>query len=237
MRFLNSLKFLKRQRQLCPWLGLRLSCASGKLHDVFFFLLCYAVFPYSDFTLSTQLGSVSEILNMTIRTARFNIILLLFLCGAFLSGCKTTDEKAKAKEAATLSFHLEVNNDGTPTSGPIPIYRAQPFLVNVQKQPFLETTYISKVEVVDTDDGFVMRVNFDLGGASRLDGYTTSYNGHRIAILATWTEARWLAAPRISRRLNEGMLVFTPDCTRQEAERIANGVNNLVKKFAKPFVF
>ncbi|MGV3774217.1 MAG: hypothetical protein ACO1QB_15050 [Verrucomicrobiales bacterium] len=174
---------------------------------------------------------------MTIRSARFNIILLFFLSGAFLSGCKTTEEKTKAKEAAMISFHLEVNPDGTPTSGQVPIYREQPFFVNVQKVAFLDTSYVSKAEVVDTADGFVMRINFDPGGSARLDGYTASYKGQRICVMAQWTEARWLAAPRISRRLNEGILVFTPDCTRQEAERIVNGINNVVKKINKPFVF
>ena len=174
---------------------------------------------------------------MTIRAARFNIILLLFLCGAVLSGCKTTEEKAKKKEATIISFHLEVNPDGTPTSAPVPIYRAQPFMVNVQKVAFLDTSYIRKAEVVDTADGFVMRIWFEPGGAARLDGYTASYKGQRIAVMAQWTEARWLAAPRITHRLNEGVLVFTPDCNRREAERIVNGINNLVAKLSKPFVF
>jgi hypothetical protein len=174
---------------------------------------------------------------MKTRGPSFNIILFLFLGSILFAGCKTSEEKKKAKEAATLSFHLEVNADGSNTSAPVPVYRAQPFTVNVSKAPFLDTSYISKAEVVDTSDGFVMRIGFDPGGSAALDSYTASYKGQRIAILAQWTDARWLAAPRIVKRLKDGIFVFTPDCSRQEAERIANGVNNVVKKLNKPFVF
>ena len=44
------------------------------------------------------------------------------------------------------------------------------------------------------------------------------------------TEARWLAAPRISQRIKDGVLVFTPDATREEAERIVRGLNNVAIK-------
>ena len=41
---------------------------------------------------------------------------------------------------------------------------------------------------------------------------------------------RWLAAPVISHRISDGVLVFTPDATREEAEEIALGLNNVSKK-------
>ena len=41
---------------------------------------------------------------------------------------------------------------------------------------------------------------------------------------------RWLAAPVINRRISDGVLVFTPDATREEAEEIALGLNNVAKK-------
>ena len=43
-------------------------------------------------------------------------------------------------------------------------------------------------------------------------------------------EGRWLAAPRINKRIADGVLVFTPDATREEAEQIALGLNNLAQK-------
>jgi hypothetical protein len=43
-------------------------------------------------------------------------------------------------------------------------------------------------------------------------------------------DCRWLAAPVISHRIGDGVLVFTPDATREEAEEIALGLNNVAKK-------
>ncbi len=46
-----------------------------------------------------------------------------------------------------------------------------------------------------------------------------------LAVLLLW--------PRINRRISNGELVFTPDATREEAERIVKGVNNVSKKIAQ----
>ena len=43
-------------------------------------------------------------------------------------------------------------------------------------------------------------------------------------------KARWLAAPVISRRNSNGLLVFTPDADREEAAEIELGLNNLARK-------
>ena len=43
-------------------------------------------------------------------------------------------------------------------------------------------------------------------------------------------EGRWLAAPYIHNRTGDGVLLFTPDATRQEADNIAFGLNNVAKK-------
>jgi hypothetical protein len=43
-------------------------------------------------------------------------------------------------------------------------------------------------------------------------------------------ESRWLAAPVIPRRISNGVLTFTPDASREEADLIAIGLNNVAKK-------
>ena len=42
---------------------------------------------------------------------------------------------------ATLRFHLETNREPTPYNGPVPIYRANPIIVNVESDAVLEATY------------------------------------------------------------------------------------------------
>jgi len=43
-------------------------------------------------------------------------------------------------------------------------------------------------------------------------------------------QGRWLGAPRINQHISDGALIFTPDATREEAEQIALGLNNVVRK-------
>ena len=52
-------------------------------------------------------------------------------------------------------------------------------------------------------------------------------------IFSEFGQARWLAAPMINKRISDGNYVFTPDATREEAERIVRGVNNVIKSIAK----
>jgi preprotein translocase subunit SecD len=95
-----------------------------------------------------------------------------------------------------------------------------------------------KAEVVTIDEhgGFAIRIIFDEPGKFRLDNVTAANKGKRIVVMAQWTEVRWLAAPKINRRISDGVFVFTPDASREEAERIVNGLNNVIKKVRKPFV-
>jgi hypothetical protein len=70
-------------------------------------------------------------------------------------------------------------------------------------------------------------------GGWLLEQYTTANKGKHLAISAEFGEMRWLAAPKITQRLGEGRLVFTPDATREEAERIVDGVNRVAKRAQK----
>ena len=43
-------------------------------------------------------------------------------------------------------------------------------------------------------------------------------------------DPRWLAAPVFTKRITDGVLVFTPDCTREEADRIVKGLKLAIKR-------
>jgi hypothetical protein len=178
---------------------------------------------------------------MKIRWLRFNLYLCvaLPLALALAAGCQTEQRKRK-RQASTLSIHLEVHPDGTNLNAPVPIYRQQPVMVNVDKAAILTEVDLSEAQVVEVVGGFAIRIKFDRRGTWLLEQKTVDNHGRRFAIYCSFgpelKESRWLAAPIISRRISDGVLVFTPDATRAEADEIALGLNNvgrLVKKKTK----
>jgi preprotein translocase subunit SecD len=170
---------------------------------------------------------------MLIRQIPFNTYLVLALMTVLVAGCQTA-ETARKKELSTLRLHLEVNSDGTDRNSPVPVYRANPVLINVEKTPFVDESNVTEAKLTDTLGGFAIQIQFDRRGTWLLEEYSTAHKGKRFAIYSqfgnTATEARWLAAPRIPQRIANGLLVFTPDATREEAERMVRGLNNVARK-------
>lgn len=154
---------------------------------------------------------------------RFNIYLLLLA----LSGCGTLGKK---KEFSTIRFYLEVNPDGTDRNGPVPVHRTNPLYVNVQKEAFLKEGHLQRAYVVDATGGFEIRLEFGRKGRLLLEQYSTAYRGKRIAIFATFGESRFLGAPILNRSITDGIFTFTPDTSREEADRIVRGLNNVSDK-------
>jgi hypothetical protein len=166
------------------------------------------------------------------RWVRFNPYLLLTLAvlATAALGCQTG---AKRKELATLRLHLEVNPDGTDRNAPAAIGRAAPFYVNAETQPFLDETSVTQAWVVEGLGGFQLLVQFDRRGTWLLDQYSTVNKGKRVAIYSEFGQSRWLAAPVLANRITDGTLVFTPDATREEAERIVRGLLQVAKQVQK----
>jgi hypothetical protein len=173
---------------------------------------------------------------MKTRLVSFNIYLCLALLAGF-SGCKTTEEKTRNKEASTIRLHLEAYPDGTKHNSEVPVYRESPVLVNANREPFLTEGDVQEAAVVDTIGGFVIRIQFNRHGALVMEGITASNKGKRIAIQSHFGELRWLAAPLITRRIGDGILLFTPDASREESERVVRGLNNLVATLKKRDLF
>ena len=177
---------------------------------------------------------------MIIGRCRFNVYLLI-VCAALLAcGCaskKTKEEKEKEKQLSTLRLHMEVTASTEQFSVTVPIFRQRPVMITVDKDPFLTEANVEEAKVVDVLGGFALQIQFDHEGAMLLENYTTANPGRRIAIFSlfgkTKDESRWLGAPMISRRITNGLLIFTPDATREESERIALGLNNVHKKLLK----
>jgi hypothetical protein len=175
---------------------------------------------------------------MKIRLLRFNLYLsvALTLAGMLGAGCQTEEHKRK-HQTSTLAIHIETHPDGTNLSERVPIYRQQPVMINVDKEPVLSELNLSEAKVVDVVGGFAIRLQFNRQGIWILEERSVDSRGQRFAIRCTFgresKESRWLAAPIISRRITDGVLVFTPDATRAEADEIVLGLNNVARLVTK----
>jgi preprotein translocase subunit SecD len=171
---------------------------------------------------------------MTIRGRQFNTYLLVALAAALACGCQSSGDKQSKKLLSRLRLHLEMGSNQTKEGESIPVYREKPIWVNVQKTPFLTEANVTGASVVDEVGGYSLRIQFDQDGGVLLEECTTRNRGRRIAIFSQFAEElkdyRWLAAPVINRRITDGVLVFTPDATREEADEVAVGLNNVAKK-------
>jgi hypothetical protein len=174
---------------------------------------------------------------MLIRDFRFNTYLRLLavvLVTIAAAGCEATGKpKYGKKDQTSLRLFLEVNPDGSDRTETVKIGRERPFPVHVNREPFLTEANVERAEVVEAFGGFSIEVFFDKQGGWLLDLYTTSYKGKRVAIAAEFGQMRWLGAPVISKGRSDGRFVFVPDASREEAERIVHGLNQVAKMNGK----
>jgi preprotein translocase subunit SecD len=162
----------------------------------------------------------------------FNIILVLGIL--FLTGCETTASSRKGKkEVSTFRVHLETHKDTGDRTRQILFPREQPATLTIEVQPILTEANVAQASVTEGPDGFSLRVQLDRRGVWLLENYSATRIGRRLVIFSDFGRERWLAAPVISRRVPDGVLVFTPDATLEEAQRIARGLNYVAAKIRK----
>jgi preprotein translocase subunit SecD len=168
----------------------------------------------------------------------FNTYLELALVLAIGAGCASTASdgsanKKRQRQEAVLRLHLETNPDVAEHVGTATVGRTSPFTLTVEKKAFLTELNIVKADLIEAADSYALGVQFDQKGTWILDQYSTANKGRRIAVWAEFGEIRWIAAPRITQRLADGKVLFTPDVTREEAEKIVDGLNYVAEKIRK----
>lgn len=148
----------------------------------------------------------------------FNFYLLLALGACLLGGCKTN--KPKPPEAI-LRIHAEATED-TSFTRLIKVFKDETVTLKVYQTPLLSEQDLLAAKVVNALGGFAIALKFSPTGKWQLDQYTSLNIGRHYAIFAMFGKdpviTRWIAAPIISDRISDGMIIFTPDCTREEAE-------------------
>ena len=171
---------------------------------------------------------------MKLLARRFNIYLALAFLLGLACGCQTGKQE---KEVGALRVHIEVSPDLAGTSENISMLRSDPVLVTIKREPILTEANIVTAKVIDARGGFAIEIKFDENGTWLLEQYSAANPGRHFAVFAQWSEtpvtARWLAAPIITHRIAGGILAFTPDCSREEADQLVNGLNNIAKKIHK----
>ncbi len=165
---------------------------------------------------------------------RFNIYLVLGLVLLAGWGCRSV-APGRGKPLATLRVHLEAAPEEATMSREISFSRSNPMRLRVQRVALLDEGSVSEAKVIeDALGGFALQVQFNPHGTMLLEQATATNVGRRLVIFSEFgpklSNYRWLAAPLIRHRIQDGRLVFTPDATRQEAEEIAAALNRIAHK-------
>ena len=151
-----------------------------------------------------------------------------------LFGCKTSKPKP---QTAALRVHIETTPDRTGASQEISVLRSTPVLLTIKREPILSEANMVGAKIIEAQGGFAIEIKFDESGTWILEQYSAANPGRHFAIFAQWgdklSDGRWLAAPFISRRISNGTLSFTPDCSREEADKLVAGLNEAVKEISK----
>ena len=171
---------------------------------------------------------------MVFWTPRFNLYLALAAALALLCGCQTHKQKGPI---SALRVHIQTNPDSLGLSQNISVVRSDPVLLTIQKEPILTEANIVSAKAVDSPGGFAIEIQFDENGTWLLEQASAANPGGHFAIFGQWGDklatGRWLAAPLITHRIANGLLSFTADCSRAEADRLVLGLNNVAAQIRK----
>ena len=172
---------------------------------------------------------------MKFHPVRFNSYLLV-LVAACLAACETTHPSGSPKAAtgvATLRIHLETHPDplGLSRQITVGIEDAQTFFVTA---PMISEEALVAARLWEGNaDQFAIHLQFNREGQRTLEMLSMSYRGKRLALMSQFPEARWIGTVRMDRRIADGALLFRPEATREEAERIVHLLNGTVAKLKK----
>ena len=171
---------------------------------------------------------------MKVCGLRFNVYFVLAAATVLLCGCQTDKP---AKKTGALRVYIETNPGLEGTSQTITLLRSDPVVLTIAPEPILTEASIIAAKVIETPGGFAIEVRFDEMGATTLEQFTAANPGRHLAIYGEWggkpVTVRWLAAPLITHRIGDGVLAFTPDASRDEADELVLGLNNVAKKIQK----
>ena len=168
---------------------------------------------------------------MNFCARRFNLYLTLLLA-VVICGCGTFGKK-KPDKISAVRIHLEAPVGVPGQTRTVNVLRSNPVVVTVDTNPILTEQNLIGAELVETPGGFAVKLQFDETGGWMLEQSTAGNPGKHLVIFGQWgekvTEGRFLAIPLITGRNNTAVLSFTPDASREEAQRFVDGLNEVCK--------
>jgi len=161
---------------------------------------------------------------MDIDLRRFNLILLMAALLLSCNGCQTS----KSKEDETiLRIHVEAKEDSSFTRK-IKVFKDESVTMRVHEMTLLSHVDVVDAQVVEALGGFAIQFKLTPMGRWQMDQHSGLNIGRHYAIYTLYGKkpavSRWIAAPIISHRISNGVILFTPDATREEAEMIVKGL-------------
>jgi preprotein translocase subunit SecD len=146
-------------------------------------------------------------------------------------------KKEKPKLNKSLRVYVETKHDIEERSLPAVVGRSSPMKFMVEKLPILNEVHVESAALLDQPGSFQVQVKFNSLGARILESYTAAAAGRHLLIMTEINkEGRWIAAPLIRRRLGNGILVFTPDASREDMDLLVRGLNQMVEKNRKQWL-
>jgi len=167
---------------------------------------------------------------MVSRTLRFNIFLLLITALLALTGCQSPETK-RAKQIAILRVHLEANFGPPGRDRQVSVLRTAPIKLTIERDPFLNERHVESAKLVEGPGALTLVVQLNKKGTWLLEQYVAANPQKRLVVYSQFgvepdVKERWLAAPLPTRAPKDGILTFTPDASRDEAQQIVIGLNN-----------
>lgn len=212
------------------------------------FLRLVVLLAHRVFTSYAQSAWVAR--NMNFRAVPFNIYLagLATVVAALCAGCTSPETRRREKVHYTELWLYEglpgtlidTNKMMAVTVANIPIV--------VRKTPFLTEEDLEEAKVIDSPGGgYAMQLRFNDHGRFELDTFTGTHRGRHLAVFTRYgirkkqdeipLKEAWLAAPLITRQVNDGIITFTPSVGKEELYSILDGLMNAIEVNHKPWVF
>jgi preprotein translocase subunit SecD len=169
---------------------------------------------------------------------QFNLYLPLLAISVLLAlSCGCQSGKKDKDVTAALRIHIEASDSLPGTGQTVSVLRADPVVVSIAADPILTEANVIGAAVISVQGGYAVEVKLDQTGAWTLEQFSAANPGKHFVIYGQWgdkgTDGRWLAAPLISHRIDDGLFSFTPDASRAETDRLVLGLNNVAKKNLK----
>jgi hypothetical protein len=170
------------------------------------------------------------------RSARlwFNLVLMGFWLGASLVAPEaeaSEKKKDKPKAIERIRVHVESRRDLKERTLPAVVGRSNPSEYWIEKLPILNEIHLDRAVFHEELGGFAVELQFDSMGTKLLESHSSAAAGRHLVVATEIDgETRWLAAPLMRKRLGDGRLVFSPDASREETERMVKDLNAAVKK-------